>query len=93
MRKPLKKGHQNHEKNMKKVILFKVAPTRSFVKKVKLLISLKNAFKNDIEIVKKNVKKHILLKHPPSRSFVKKRVPLTNFKKPFKKTTKYREII
>ena len=90
---PLKKDTKTMKKNMKKVILFKVPPTISFVKKVKLLISSKNAFKTNTEIVKKNVKKHILLKHPPSRSFVKKRVPLKICKTPFKKTTKYREII
>ena len=50
---PLKKDTKTMKKNMKKVILFKVPPTISFVKKVKLLISSKNAFKNNIEIVKK----------------------------------------
>ena len=61
---PLKKDTKTMKKNMKKVILFKVPPTISFVKKVKLLISLKNAFKNDIEIVKKREKTHFVETSP-----------------------------
>ena len=66
----LKRTSKPWKKTWKNVILFKVPPTRSFVKKVKLWISLKNAFKNDIEILKKNMEKLILFKLRPSRSFV-----------------------
>ena len=86
MRKPLKKGHQNHEKNMKKSDFVQSTTYKKLCKKSKIIDIFKNAFKNDIEIVrKKNVKKRILLKHPPSRSFVKKQVPLKFFKKPLKR--------
>ena len=60
------------KKNMKKVILFKVPPTISFVKKVKLLISLKMPLKMASKSWKKR-KTRILLKHPPSRRFINAR--------------------
>ena len=53
MQNCLKKGHQNHETKHGKSDFVQSTTYNKLCKKCKIIDILKNAFKNDIEIVKK----------------------------------------
>ena len=55
-------------KNMKKVILFKVPPTRSFVKIIKLLISLKMPLKFTWKLRRNNVNNRLVVRMPRTQA-------------------------
>ena len=64
---PLKKGTKTMKKNMKKSDFVQSTTYNKLCKKSKIIDIFKNAFKNDIGIVKKHEKhiRAILMKVPP----------------------------